>query len=163
MKILYIWDKAEIPLARQACVKGTLSLYPDAEVYCITKAKIFPGMKVIPWEEMLGKMKAFLGLKRTPYAWHNPICFSDWARFFFLAHNPNTLYLDTDCRLKARFDFETHAGAVHAGIFLLYAHYDGLPLLRMLKDRASQRVNLLNDFGDKLGWEALPSFWYQHG
>lgn len=167
MRILYVWDKPEIPDTRKACVTGTLSLYPDAEAFCITKAPKFMGMKVIPWMEVLGKMKAFFGFQKTPYAWNNPMCFSDWARFWFLANNDNTLYLDTDCRMKARFDFETNGAFVQSdgNICLLYAPkgWNGNSLLLKLKDRARERVNLLYDFRSKLDAEKLPVWWYSHG
>jgi hypothetical protein len=151
--------------SRKACVASALSLYPDARPLCITRASSFysPAFKVIPWDSVMGQLAAFLRVPKDAYAWTDPMCFSDWARFWFLAHNPDTLYLDTDCRLKARFDFKDRP--MHAGIFLLYASagFDGLALLRMLKARSEKRLNLLNDFGEKLGWEELPAFWYQHG
>jgi hypothetical protein len=165
MNLLFVWDgKREIPQDRKACVQSALSLYPDAKAFCITKQSEFMGMTVVPWENAKGQMAAFLRIPKDTYAWNDPMTFADWARFWFLAQNPNTLYLDTDCRMKARYDFETHGRDTHAGIFLLYANAanEGLSILRMLRERAEQRVNLLNDFGEKLGWEELPDHWYQH-
>lgn len=166
MKILYVWDgRRELPPQRNACVSAALSLYPDAEFACITMSSSFysAAIKVIPWDMVKAQLSAFLGVPKDAYAWHDPMCFSDWARFWFLANNPDTLYLDTDCRMKARFDFRDRP--MHAGIFLLYTHAgsDGSALMRMLKARAGKRINVLNDFGDKLGWDELPPFWYHHG
>lgn len=166
MNLLFIWDgRRDLPPERKAAVQSALSLYPDAQAFCITKQSEFLGMKVVPWENIKAQISAFLAIPRDPYAWLDPMTFADWARFWFLAQHPNTLYLDTDCRMKARYDFETHGRNMRAGIFLLYANVgsDGLSLLRMLKERAQHRINLLNDFGPKLGWEELPERWYQHG
>jgi hypothetical protein len=162
MKILYVWDgKRDLPQARKACVHSTACLYPDAEIFCITKASEFLGYRVISWDRLKAQMAAFLGVPKDTYAWNDPMTFADWARFYFLAMNPGTLYLDTDCRMKQRYDFQR---PTQAGVFLLYVPplFNGLPLLAKLKERAQKRVNLLNDFKDALGWEEIPDHWYQH-
>lgn len=108
---------------------------------------------------------ALRGLIRPPYEWLNPMCFSDWARFWFLAGHPNTLYLDTDCRMKARFEFEHHKEFVRGegDIHLLYAPvgFRGAHMIHMLKER--RRINLLHDFRNKLEGDVLPRHWFTHG
>lgn len=125
MKILYIWNgKDKLNGMRNNCIEETRALYPDADYYCVTEDnEIMPFAKKISWSKEKNKLKKFYGLKTFPKQWKNFITFSDWYRFYFLINNPNTLFLDTDCKMVKYFDFENEEKVIYAEqeICLLYA------------------------------------------
>lgn len=149
-------------------ILATRKLYPDAEFCCITKLKEFMGMKIIPWEEIEDLMLRFFQWNEIPYHLNHWMCFSDWARFFFLGSYPDTLYLDTDCWILKRFDFEneTKVRYSYGNICLLYAPGNGSAsrFIALLKEQAKRNVGLLVDFANRLPEfaEPIPQEFYSH-
>jgi hypothetical protein len=118
----------------------TLDLYPDANVQCITQSDQFVSdhIGIIPWNEILFTMTSIFGFRDIPFRWHDPMTFSDWARFFWLGTHPDTLYLDTDCRMLKPYPFEDDGLMIHSpgNICLMYSPLTGLAarLLWILKN-----------------------------
>lgn len=124
MEVLYIWDgKNPLPERREMAIRATQGIYPEASYACITRLPEFLGMRVIPWDEVAEEMRVFFGFKHLPYTWHDPRTFSDWARFWYLGTHGETLYLDTDARMTARYAFQKEFKVVYSpgNICLLYA------------------------------------------
>lgn len=172
MHILYIWDgRYALPENRRAAIEATLSLYPEARASCITRLKHFVSdqFEIIPWDDILFQMMNHFGFRSIPYKWMDPVTFSDWARFWYLGNNGDTLYLDTDCKMLKRYAFEKEFKAIYSpgNICLLYAP-DGFKrenFLAMLEARARQHVGILMDFAGKFGsaWaKEIPSEYFQH-
>lgn len=92
MDILFIWVTVGSPLYewRLKCIRRAVEVYPGANFKVITTLKEFFGFEVIDAYEVWQNLKIF-NVDIT-----DPIWFSDYARLFWLARNPNTLYLDTD-------------------------------------------------------------------
>ncbi len=171
MKVLYIWDgRHTLPDNRKAAVKATLDIYPEAECICISQFPEFYSSRftMLDWFDIKDKMKAFLGLSATPYAWNHYMAFSDWARFWFLGHNPGSLYLDTDAKMLKRYDFDREHKALYSenNICALYspANAKGENFLDMIQKRAKKNIGLLLDFHAKFGaWaKPLPAEYFQH-
>lgn len=108
MKILYIWEDSKLlPADRAADISATMKIYPDAEYLCITKSPEFfsSAFTVISWKKVMDEMIEYFKIRSVPYNWTKYMIFSDWARFWFLSHNGDTLYLDTDARMLKKIDF----------------------------------------------------------
>jgi hypothetical protein len=172
LKILYIWDgRDSLPESRREAIEATLELYPDAEYSCITRNKHFVSdqFSIIPWDEILFQMLNHFGLRNVPYRWLEPMTFSDWARFWHLSHTPDTLYLDTDCRMLTRYDFQAQGKAMYSpgNICLLYTPkgFDGRHFLDLMEARAKVNIGLLLDFHYKMRpeWAApAPADCFRH-
>ncbi len=171
MKILFIWEGVrDLPENRAEAIASTMNLFPEAEFLCITKFHSFfsDRFQVISWDDLMEEMRLYFGFKSIPYCWLSYMAFSDWARFYYLGHHGGTLYLDTDTRMLQRFEFGEKVVYPEREICLLYA--PGNPenrqnLLRLLKNRAKKRVNLLLDLHSQMksGWaEMIPSAFYRH-
>lgn len=95
MTILFIWDGVTKPLYewRIKCIRRTMQIYPEAKFQVITTLKEFFGMEIINANEILDKLNDEFCLNLSL---SNPIGFSDYARYYWLAKNSRTLYLDTD-------------------------------------------------------------------
>jgi hypothetical protein len=95
MNILFIWTGVTKPLYewRIRCIRQAMKIYPEAKFQVITTLKEFFGMQIIDANEILDKLndEFSIGINLT-----DPICFSDYARYYWLARNPKTLYIDTD-------------------------------------------------------------------
>ena len=122
MDVLYIWDEKPLPESRERCIRATMEIYPEARYFCITRADSFLGFSVIPWDEIQREMVSHFGFKRTPYAWLDHRTFADWARFWYLGTHEDTLYLDTDATMTARYPFEGEDRMIYSpgNICLLY-------------------------------------------
>jgi hypothetical protein len=92
MNILFIWTGVTRPLYewRIKCIRRALEVYPDANFKVITTLNEFFGMEVIDAREILDKLNEY------DVDIQDPIFFSDYARYYWLARNPRTLYIDTD-------------------------------------------------------------------
>ena len=105
MKILYIWDGEyqKLPDARHENIKTCLKFYPDAQYFCISKKPSFfsRDFKIIDWDQTVSEIETYFDFGKLEGIGNS----SDWMRFWFLAHNPDTLYMDTDITLKKGFDF----------------------------------------------------------
>lgn len=126
MQILYIWDgRHELPAWRKARIDSTMSFYPDAEYVCISQFPTFHSSRfhMVNWFDVMDQMKAHFNLKEIPFRWRDPVCFSDWARFWWLGIYGNTLYLDTDAKMVRYYDFEAETKVIHSpdNICLLYS------------------------------------------
>jgi hypothetical protein len=121
--ILYIWDGKPLPESRERCIRATMGIYPEARYFCITRAGSFLGFSVISWEGIQKEMADYFGFKQIPYAWLDNRTFADWARFWYLGTHGETLYLDTDATMTARYPFENEYKVVYSpgNICLLYS------------------------------------------
>jgi hypothetical protein len=172
VQILYIWDgRHELPNWRKACIDSTMSLYPDAEYFCISRFPTFHSDRftMINWFEMMEQMRSHFGLKATPYRWQDPVCFSDWARFWFLGMNGDTLYLDTDAEMVKLFDFEAECKVVYSpgNICLLYTPkvFQREHFLVLQEAQAKKSIGLLMGFHTRFSpsWAtAIPQEYFRH-
>lgn len=125
MNILHIWEgKNEMEKERVDAIAKTHVLYPDSKFLFMTKGtSIFDYQIILNWEKEKRKMLKFYGLSSLPKEWESYMPFSDWFRFYFLINNPGTLFLDTDCWMNNRFDFENQDRIINPEneICLLYA------------------------------------------
>jgi hypothetical protein len=163
VKILYVWDgHRDLPPERLESIEATRALYPDADFFCITKLKAFMSFTVVPWFDLMEEMIRFLGFSSMPWRWNEWMCFSDWARFYWLGMNPNTLYLDTDARMLKRYEFGDVPVYSPRNICLLYPGNCGARFLDLLKTRP--RVNLLlNLFIPLSAWaQPMPEGHFRH-
>lgn len=146
MNLLFIWagDLEPLPAYRRAAVEATRAMYPDARALCISRwPEFLPGFEVLPWDAVVEEMAADLDVAEVPVTWRRGyMAFSDWARFWFLAKNPDTFYLDTDARPVAPIPLGglEKFTLPYWEIFALYAPQNGaaanlLPILRQLKAR----------------------------
>lgn len=123
MKILYIWDGIQQPFPefRQANIKRCFELYPNAEYFCISKKDFFfsSDFKIIDWDSMVLEIENYFPFGKL----HGISNSSDWMRFWYLAHNPQTLYMDTDVFLNRFFDFESKTKPMFPtrDIYILYS------------------------------------------
>lgn len=147
MKILWIWfGENALPIERKNAIAETMLVYPDAEYVCITKQKAFldPKIKCIDPQVVIDQMKVYFELKETPEVWKEYLIFSEWARYFYIANNPDTLYLDTDCRMLKQFDFNKAEKVLNPSldIFLLYSPQNGIgkEILPILKEQAKKCI-----------------------
>jgi hypothetical protein len=150
MRILYIWDgRHDLPAWRKAYIDSTMNLYPDAEYFCISTFPTFHSDRftVLNGSEMMDEMKNHFGFKSTPYRWQDPICFSDWARFWFLGMHGDTLYLDTDAEMLRVFNFEAENKMIYSpgNICLLYTPKGFLRehFLALEESQAKKSIGLL--------------------
>jgi hypothetical protein len=172
MNLLFIWDgRNSLPESRAEGIKRTLDLYPEAIPYCITRNKSFVSerFQIIPWDPLLIEMADYFAFKQMPYRWHEPVTFSDWARFYWLALHGDTLYLDTDAAMVKRYAFDREYKLVYSprNICLLYAPavFPREHLLSLLAARARQHVGILLDLVGKFRPEwskPIPSEFFQH-
>lgn len=170
MEIVYIWDgRNALPERRRACVQSALDLYPEATFSCITRLRHFvsPQFKVIPWDEILFQMTDYFNFKGIPYTWLDPMHFSDWARFWYLAHHPDTLYLDTDATVLKRLPLGDKALCPPNNIHTLYSPpgFDGEHFLKLMKDQSHRHVGLLLSFAHRMKpeWsDPLPEGFVDH-
>ncbi len=172
MKILFIWEGTkDLPKSRAEAIAETMNLYPEAEYYCITKMHHFfsDKFKVIPWMVVMEEMMLFFGFQTIPYEWNRYMCFSDWARFWYLGNNADTLYLDTDCRMLKRYDFANEWRILYpeGNICILYSpdNAKGERLLALLDEQARKHVGLLLGFYQKMNpeWSAtIPNEYFRH-
>ena len=95
MNILFIWTGVTKPLYewRMKCIRRALTIYPTAHFQVITTMKEFFNMQVIEANDISNNLNDEFSIGITL---HDPICFSDYARYYWLARNPQTLYIDTD-------------------------------------------------------------------
>lgn len=94
MDILFIWYGKLEPIYgwRDTCIRRALELYPEANFKCITTLKEFYGMELIDANALCEEMEA-----EGYYSdMENFMVLSDEMRFWWLARNKNTLYMDTD-------------------------------------------------------------------
>lgn len=172
MKILYIWHgERHLPESRAQAIAATMNLYPDAEYFCITTLGHFfsDAFKVISWDYVMDCMLRSFDFQERPYRWNEYMCFSDWARFWYLGNHGDTLYLDTDAQMLKRYEFGGDKVIYpEREICLLYspASEARIKLLDLLEQRAGQHVNLLIDFAGKLNpaWSTTISreFFHHH-
>lgn len=125
MNILHIWKgDREISRDRISTIEQVHELYPDANFLLLTNGNpLLPYQKIINWEEEKERMIKFYNLSFFPTQWNEYMAFSDWYRFYYLINNPNTLFLDTDCRMLKHFDFEKEDKIIYTynEICLLYS------------------------------------------
>lgn len=169
MNLLYIWDGFNpLPESRRKAIEATTALYPEAKRLCITRQKAFlPGFEIVPWDNLRDSMTRHFGFRSPPYAWNNPVTFSDWARFFWLATHGDTLYLDTDAKMLKLYAFGPEMVYSKGNICLLYVpkDFDGARFLSMLGRRAKLHVGILMDFAYKFDvrWsKPIDSSYFQH-
>ena len=170
MKLVWIWDgRVSLPESRRKAVESALDLYPEAEAICITRNAHFVSdrVRIIPWDEILCPMLDRFGLRAVPYRWLEPVTYSDWARFWFLAHNPDTLYLDTDATVLKRLNLADKFLYPVGNIYALYAppRFDGENLLHLMEERAKHNIGILIDFANKFSpeWASpLPLGFVEH-
>ena len=148
-QILWIWfGENSVPIERQNAIAETMLVYPDAEYVCITKQKSFldPKIKCIDPQVITDQMVTYFELKETPEVWKEYLIFSDWVRYFYIANNPDTLYLDTDCRALKTFDFSKVEKVLNPkfDIFLLYSPANGIgkEILPILKEQSKKCISL---------------------
>lgn len=145
-----------------------MDLYPNADYFCITRLKFFISERftLISWDDLLMRMADHFGFNEIPYGWHDPMTFSDWARFYYLAYNPDTLYLDTDCKMTEKYFFETERKFIHSpgNICLLYSpNQTAMHPLEMIRERTN--VGLLIDLAFKMDrkWsKPISSQYFKH-
>ena len=92
MNVLFIWNSTISPLYewRCKCIRRALEVYSDAKFKVITQLTEFFGIEIVPLYEVARHMQKYnIQLSR-------PVMFADYARLFWLARNPDTLYIDTD-------------------------------------------------------------------
>ena len=164
MKILFFWIGNELPEERKSAIASTMALYPEAQYFCITDQKYFVSPKIgcIDPQSIIDDMMRYFGFKVMPGQWKSPVILSDWARFFYLSVNPNALYLDTDCRMVKRFDFEGQANCLHAesDYYLIYSPKAGVDFRPMMKNQAP---GLLVGMAAKITWwKPLSGLYYKH-
>ena len=151
MNVLYIWEGCRpLPEERKQNIRLALDRYPQAKFFCITREKEFfdPRFNIVSWDETLRNIEDFFGVRDDISKFDNYINFSDWARFYFLVNNPDTLYMDTDVTLAKEYDFENEEKFLKPirEICLLYAPKNGaaenmIPILRKkLERRATYRI-----------------------
>jgi len=174
MKILYIWDglREPLPKDREECISATRAIYPNAKYACITKLNFFlEGFEVISWDDVLHQMVKDFNLSEVPRSWNRFMEFSDWARFWYLANNPNTMYSDTDCQMLKYFDFEKQIKFIYPKkeIFLLYSPQSGMGKnsMELLKYTLSKNITglLLPIYTrlDKVPWATkIPDEYVSH-
>jgi hypothetical protein len=92
MDILFIWTGSKIPLYewRTRCIRRAVEIYPEANFKVITTLKGFFNMEIIDAVELNKEMAEY------KLDVHSGVMFSDYARYYWLSKNPNTLYIDTD-------------------------------------------------------------------
>lgn len=144
MKVLCIWEGVRsLPQERANNIRIALDRYPDGEFHCISRSKSFfcSEFKVIDWEDTVSEIEGFFCLKDVG-KFISYIYFSDWARFLFLAQNPDTLYMDTDVKLLKKYDFDKEEKFLKPKneICILYAPKNGaasnmVPILRKKLER----------------------------
>ena len=168
MDIVYCWEGLrDLPEDRAEAIASTMNLYPDANFLCITKLHHFfsDRFQVISWDSVMQEMKAHFKFKEIPYGWNGYMCFSDWARFWYLGNHGDTLYLDTDAKMLKRFEFGDKVVCPKREICLLYCPEGmGGNLISLLDARARQHVTLLLDFAEKMdpAWSEPISREYFH-
>jgi hypothetical protein len=147
LKVLYIWfGENPLPIERQNAIAETMAIYPNAEYICITKQKTFidPKFKCIDPQEIIEQMLTYFGLVEIPERWKTYLIFSEWARYFYIAQNPGTLYLDTDCRMLKQYDFENEKKVLnpHNEIYLIYSTQSGIAkeILPIMKEQVKKVI-----------------------
>jgi hypothetical protein len=126
--ILYIWNgKNELPDNRIICIENTHNVYPDCTYHCLTNKTPLPFLEPISWDDEMLKVASFFAIDNIPKQWEDFMTFSDWYRFYHLINHPNTLYLDTDCKINKMYDFESRGKLIYPQneIFLLYSPING--------------------------------------
>lgn len=170
MNLLYIWDgRNALPESRRKAIEATLGLYPEARCFCITRLKSFVSnrFEILDWDSLLLRMADHFGFKETPYRWQDPMTFSDWARFYHLAYNPDTLYLDTDCQMLLRYAFDIENKVIHSpnNICLVYSpnNSKAMNILELLRDRkhVGTLMDLLPHFGPTWS-KPIPPEYFRH-
>lgn len=163
MNLLFIWDGAkDLPAERLENINACLTLYPDTTYYCITRLPFFCSDKIniISWDKYEQEISDHF---KYPKTFPNLFIFTEWARFWFLANNPNTLYIDTDVKLLQYYDYESSDKYIHTDfdINLLYSPKQGMPNLitNMEKNKTYCRLRL-RDFID--GYKNPQSRDYYH-
>jgi len=149
MDILFIWFGKVEPLYawRDACIRRAFELYPEANFKCITTLKDFYGMEIIDAEEVAAKMKSEGYYSDID----NFIALSDEMRFWWLARNKNTLYLDTDIYCVDKFN--TDNTPKKSCIEALWNGDNYLPFIKILETRA--KGELFIDIEEKLDIEDM--------
>jgi hypothetical protein len=154
MEILYIWNgKNELSQQRKDCMERVHNLYPECTFTCLTNSSPLPFLFPVPWDKSLREVATFFSISEIPKQWDNFMAFSDWYRFYYLINHPDTLYLDTDCKLNVRYDFESKGNLIYPEneIFLLYAPSNGIfAKMKLLLERYA----LLKCYGTLLGIRA---------
>jgi len=140
MDILFIWFGKSDPLYewRDACIRRAFEMYPEANFKCITTLKDFYGMELIDANELCTKMESEGYYSDID----NFMALSDEMRFYWLARNKNTLYLDTDTYCSER--FELSALPRKAGIEALWSGDDCGPfeIILKIRDKGQFFINL---------------------
>lgn len=154
MKILFTWKTHKrIDKARLACIKRAREIYPDAKFVFITDDRSFveEGDEVLPvrrvtkilvndFKVMPARLRSYLG-------------FTDYAKFWYLSQNENTMYLDTDVYcLKKLPKIKKGVGAgIPEAISVLYNH-DNPDLFKALFFRRNNTSNLVG-LGDHMDYD----------